>query len=76
MRRTQQVQEETAGGRSAMCALCISGTVTRILHSSKAFRRMKDKTQVFLAPGDHYRNRHTLEVSQIARTHSQGAASE
>lgn len=42
----------------------------RILHS-KAFRRMKDKTQVFLSPqGDHYRNRltHTLEVSQIART--------
>lgn len=42
----------------------------RILHS-KSFRRLKDKTQVFLAPqGDHYRNRltHTLEVSQIART--------
>ena len=42
----------------------------RILHC-KAFRRMKDKTQVFLAPqGDHYRTRltHTLEVSQIART--------
>ena len=42
----------------------------RILHS-KSFRRMKDKTQVFLSPqGDHYRNRltHTLEVSQIART--------
>lgn len=42
----------------------------RILHS-KAFRRMKDKTQVFLAAtGDHYRNRltHTLEVSQAART--------
>ena len=42
----------------------------RILHS-KVFRRLKDKTQVFLAPnGDHYRNRltHTLEVSQIART--------
>lgn len=42
----------------------------RILHC-KAFRRMKHKTQVFLAPeGDHYRTRltHTLEVSQTART--------
>ncbi|MCM1272479.1 MAG: deoxyguanosinetriphosphate triphosphohydrolase [Clostridium sp.] len=42
----------------------------RIIHS-KSFRRMKHKTQVFLAPGgDHYRTRltHTLEVAQIART--------
>lgn len=42
----------------------------RIVHC-KSFRRLKDKTQVFLAPqGDHYRTRlmHTLEVSQIART--------
>jgi len=42
----------------------------RIIHS-KAFRRLKHKTQVFIAPpGDHYVTRltHTLEVSQIART--------
>jgi dGTPase len=42
----------------------------RIIHS-KSFRRLKHKTQVFLAPfGDHFRTRltHTLEVSQIART--------
>ena len=42
----------------------------RIIHC-KAFRRLKHKTQVFIAPlGDHYVTRltHTLEVSQIART--------
>lgn len=42
----------------------------RIIHS-KAFRRLKHKTQVFVAPEqDHYRTRltHTLEVSQVART--------
>jgi dGTPase len=42
----------------------------RIVHS-KAFRRLKYKTQVFVAPvGDHYRTRltHTLEVTQVSRT--------
>lgn len=44
--------------------------VDRIVYS-KAFRRLKHKTQVFLQPeGDHYRTRmtHTLEVTRIART--------
>ena len=54
------------------CSLrpCFQHDRDRILYS-KAFRRLKHKTQVFLAPtGDHYRTRltHTLEVSQIART--------
>ncbi|MEI6080101.1 MAG: deoxyguanosinetriphosphate triphosphohydrolase [bacterium] len=49
--------------------LCYQRDRDRIIHS-KAFRRLKGKTQVFLFPiGDHYRTRlsHTLEVSQISR---------
>ena len=49
---------------------CFQRDRDRILHC-KSFRRLKFKTQVFLAPeGDHYRTRltHTLEVSQVART--------
>lgn len=49
---------------------CFVRDVDRITHS-KAFRRLKHKTQVFLQPeGDHYRTRltHTLEVTRLART--------
>ncbi len=58
--------------KEAECEIrtCFQRDRDRILHS-KAFRRLKHKTQVFLSPfDDHFRTRltHTLEVSQIART--------
>lgn len=69
------MQAEYSRGRKwpeEECAIrtCWQRDRDRILHS-KAFRRLKHKTQVFIQPeGDHYRTRltHTLEVSQIART--------
>ncbi|MBQ7059870.1 MAG: deoxyguanosinetriphosphate triphosphohydrolase [Firmicutes bacterium] len=63
--RGREREEEESDMRT-----CYMRDRDRILHC-KSFRRMKHKTQVFLAPeGDHYRTRltHTLEVSQIART--------
>lgn len=62
-------------GRAVVEPECAIRTVfqrdrDRIIHC-KSFRRLKHKTQVFLAPsGDHYRTRltHTLEVMQVART--------
>ena len=69
------VLSENSAGRRFPDKECEIRTVfqhdrDRIIHS-KAFRRLKHKTQVFISPtGDHYRTRltHTLEVSQIART--------
>ena len=83
--RTEQIERETLSPRATLAAAskgrerdepqdplrtCFQRDRDRIVHT-KAFRRLKHKTQVFLAPeGDHYRVRltHTLEVSQIART--------
>ncbi|MGN0459080.1 MAG: deoxyguanosinetriphosphate triphosphohydrolase [Eubacterium sp.] len=63
--RGRRVPEEQCEIRT-----CYQRDRDRIIHC-QSFRRLKHKTQVFLAPtGDHYRTRltHTLEVSQIART--------
>lgn len=61
----RKIQEEECTLRT-----CYQKDRDKILHS-KSFRRLKQKTQVFISPeGDHYRTRltHTLEVTQIART--------
>ena len=69
------VQSKSSRGRLKHEAACPIRTAfqrdrDRIIHA-KAFRRLKHKTQVFIAPlGDHFVTRltHTLEVAQIART--------
>ena len=83
--RTEQIERDTLSPRAVLAAdskgrehdepqdpirTVFQRDRDRIVHA-KAFRRLKHKTQVFLAPeGDHYRVRltHTLDVSQIART--------
>ena len=63
--RGRPVDEEPCPVRT-----CFQRDIDRITHS-KAFRRLRHKTQVFLQPeGDHYRTRltHTLEVTRLART--------
>jgi dGTPase len=85
LERTEEIERQTLAPYATLAAeskgrerdeeqdalrTCFQRDRDRIVHS-KSFRRLKHKTQVFLAPeGDHYRVRltHTLEVSQIART--------
>jgi len=87
--RTMEIEASTLSGMATLAANskgravpeeeCPIRTVfqrdrDRVVHS-KAFRRLKDKTQVFIAPeADHFRTRltHTLEVCQIARTIARG----
>jgi dGTPase len=84
-KRTEQIEQQTLSQYATLsseskgrqrtekpCPIrtCFQRDRDRIIHS-KSFRRLKHKTQVFLAPtSDHYRTRltHVIEVSQIART--------
>ncbi|MDA8171886.1 MAG: deoxyguanosinetriphosphate triphosphohydrolase [Nitrospiraceae bacterium] len=68
--RSSESRGRTRPEKEGEIRTCFQRDRDRIIHS-KSFRRLKHKTQVFLAPkGDHYRTRltHVLEVSQIART--------
>jgi dGTPase len=68
--RSDSSQGRSIGEEPDPIRTCFMVDRDRVIHS-KSFRRLKHKTQVFIAPpGDHYRTRltHTLEVNQIAKT--------